>query len=605
MADIFVSYASEDRARVAPLVAVFKQRGWSVWWDRELAIGPSFDEKIEAALQAARCVVVVWSRHSTGKRWVRAEATDGLERDVLVPLLIDDVRPPLVFRSSQSAQLIGWPEHAGEIDAVISAVSRLISGSMIDVVPEPPVEQTLNSVAVLPFVNLGADPDQEYFADGITEDLIDRLGKHTSLRVIARTSCFYFKNRAEDVRSIGRRLGVSHIVEGSVRRIGNRIRVTAQLVRSRDGGREWSERFDREIDDVFAIQDEISSEVTRQLTHRLVHELPAYRPQRQAYDLFLKGQAWLRRVSFQGSTRSREFFHQALEIDPGYAEAHVAMAKAYMNERLFSYAHTREALKLAADHVDRALALNSDLGPALLQRAVVVAQQDCNIQSAIDQLRLVQKQMSSRYEVLDAAATIFDYAGRPDLVEAIAKEIVQIDPVGITGYLLLQVAQMSQGKLEDAKLAIESLLAIEPKHDLTLANMADLLARQGKIAEALDVIDRHGLHAHGQACFVYAAARRPRAIEEMVSSLRRRSGLRVFLTHAYALLGNVDGVLESLSEAIENRDPSLSHFTGKGIYHNCVNVLGERLEQIYSGKPVQSLLGQIGFDREAIDALII
>jgi hypothetical protein len=110
MTDIFVSYASEDRDRIKPLVEALQREGWSVWWDRDLVTGPSFDDKIEEALEAARCVVVAWSQHSVKSRWCRTEANEGLERQVLVPMKIDEVRPPLAFRSSQTASLIGWPQ---------------------------------------------------------------------------------------------------------------------------------------------------------------------------------------------------------------------------------------------------------------------------------------------------------------------------------------------------------------------------------------------------------------------------------------------------------------------------------------------------------------
>lgn len=126
MPDIFVSYDSEDRDRVKPLVTILEAEGWNVWWDRDLVIGPSYDEEIEKALGQSLCVVVVWSRHSIKSRWVRDEANEGSNRDVLVPVIIDDVQPPLGFRSAQTAKLIGWPGTTGELDRMIAGVRRLI-----------------------------------------------------------------------------------------------------------------------------------------------------------------------------------------------------------------------------------------------------------------------------------------------------------------------------------------------------------------------------------------------------------------------------------------------------------------------------------------------
>ena len=126
MADIFVSYSSEDLERVKPLVAALEEEGWSVWWDRELVAGPSFDREIEKALDAARCVVVIWSSSSTESTWVRTEANEGLEREILVPLLIDDVKPPLAFRMAQTAKMFNWPDQSEQLETVISGISALV-----------------------------------------------------------------------------------------------------------------------------------------------------------------------------------------------------------------------------------------------------------------------------------------------------------------------------------------------------------------------------------------------------------------------------------------------------------------------------------------------
>ena len=126
MADIFLSYASDDLERVKPLATTFKEHGWSVWWDRELVAGPSYHQKIEEALDSARCVVVVWSSQAIKSQWVATEANEGLERNILVPLLIDDVKPPLAFRISQTAKIFNWPDRPGQIENVIKGIEVLL-----------------------------------------------------------------------------------------------------------------------------------------------------------------------------------------------------------------------------------------------------------------------------------------------------------------------------------------------------------------------------------------------------------------------------------------------------------------------------------------------
>ena len=153
MADIFVSYASEDRDRVRPLVALLENEGWSVWWDRELVVGPSFEAKIQEALDKAKCVVVAWSENSIKSNWCHDEANGGLESQRLVPVRVDDVRPPLEFRSLQTASLVGWPQERGETDQLIAGVRALLGA------PPDGADETLpsaHSVAVLPFSNLSS-----------------------------------------------------------------------------------------------------------------------------------------------------------------------------------------------------------------------------------------------------------------------------------------------------------------------------------------------------------------------------------------------------------------------------------------------------------------
>ncbi len=600
MSEIFVSYDSRDRERIKPLVEALKAEDWSVWWDRDLIAGPSFDEKIEEALDAARCVVVAWSEYSVKSRWCRTEANEGLERQILVPLRIDEVRPPLAFRSSQTASLIGWPQEQGELDVLLAGIRQCLGVSTSASVG---VDSDVKSIAVLPFVNISSDPEQEYFVDGITEDLIDRLSRHSSLRVIARTSSFYFKNRSDDVREIGRQLGVTHLVEGSVRRSGTKIRVTAQLVRTSDGGHEWSDQYDRELDDVFAVQDEITTEVTRQLTDRLVEPAAIYRPKPEAYDDYLKGQSWLRRRSYSGARQSLSFFDQAIETDPQYAEAYVAAVEASLMERANSVEGGPEPMERAADYVDKALALDSDLASALLQKAKILVVRDFDVQAALDVLRDVFDRERDRYEALDGACFIYAYAGRWDLVEQTAQKIIQIDPVGLAGYSWFYVACMSQGRLSESQDAMEALLALEPNHNATKASKLQQMARQGRIDEALSFIEDHGMQTYPQACFIYAVAGRREEIERVIAAMEARSGLKTWITHGYALLGDVKGVLRSLQKAIDNHDSGLWNLTGHGPHHDYVNIEGVKLESIYNRQEVQELLKQINFDRESISRL--
>jgi len=600
MADIFFSYAAEDRDRIEPLVKALQGEGWSVWWDRELVAGPSFDEKIEEELDAARCVVVAWSKNSIKSRWCRTEANEGLERQVLVPMTIDEVRPPLAFRSSQTASLNGWPQEPGELDALLSGIRQCLGvSSRVSTKPD----SEMKSIAVLPFVNMSSDPEQEYFVDGLTEDLIDRLAKHASLRVIARTSSFYFKNRADDVRAIGARLGVTHLVEGSVRRVGTKIRITAQLVRTDDGSHEWSEHYDRELEDVFTLQDEITKEVTHQLTNLLIQPATTYQPKPEAYDEYLKGQTWLRKYSYSGSKRARSFFDRAIDADPCYAEAYAAAAGASLMEGLYSVEDEPEPLERAEDYVAKALSLDRHLATALLGKAKILRQRHFDHQGALNLLREVFSRDPNLWEAHLCATHLYEIAGRCDLAEDSARKIIQMDPMNITGYVNLSFLCLVLGRLDEAENAMDTVLAMEPDHTLTKSNMLILKARQGRIDEGLAFIEKHGLQNYATACFVYAAAGRRDEIERVIAVMEARSGFKTGIAQCYALLGDLKSVLRCLKQAIDNHDELIFHLTGP--YHECIDIEGIKLGTMYDSEEVQELLTQANLDKESIRRLEI
>src|SRR5437867_12069146 len=191
------------------------------------------------------------------------------------------------------------------------------------------------SIAVLPFTNMSGDPEQEYFSDGITEDLITDLSKLSGLFVIARNSVFTYKGRAVDVGEVSRRLGVRYLVEGSVRKAGNRVRINAQLVNATTGGHLWAERYDRELQDIFALQDEVTQKIVFALKVMLtpdeqVRFRQAPTNNLDAYDSFLRGQAYFWRFTGEANTQARQMFERAIELDPQYAGAYAILSRTYL-----------------------------------------------------------------------------------------------------------------------------------------------------------------------------------------------------------------------------------------------------------------------------------
>src|SRR5262245_20639240 len=232
MADIFVSYARADKARVAPLIAALEAQGWSVWWDPAITGGQEFDDLIARELDAARVVIVVWTATSVASRWVRGEARIAAERGVLVPVQFDAPNLPIDARALHTIALDDWQEDAASRafqDLRRALAAHLNSSSQGATAATASRGQGI-SICVLPFANMSGDREQEYFADGISEDIITDLSKVSSLSITSRNSAFSFKGKHVEMKQVARQLGVSHVLEGSVRKSGNRLRITAQLI---------------------------------------------------------------------------------------------------------------------------------------------------------------------------------------------------------------------------------------------------------------------------------------------------------------------------------------------------------------------------------------
>ena len=257
MADVFVSYARSDKARVAPLVAAIEAKGWSVWWDPEITPGQEFDDQIEAEIDAARAVLVIWTPVSVVSRWVRGEAREAAERGILVPVRFEQARLPMDVRAIHTTDLDGWGEDAASpqaqefLRALASMIARTQASQSVkagsgSAAASSEKDSPRFTICVLPFTNMSGDPEQEYFSDGITEDIITDLSKVSALAVISRNSAFMYKDKHADIPKVARELKVSHVLEGSVRKAGGRLRISAQLIDGASNNHVWAERYDRD-----------------------------------------------------------------------------------------------------------------------------------------------------------------------------------------------------------------------------------------------------------------------------------------------------------------------------------------------------------------------
>ena len=339
MADIFVSYSRTDKARVAPLVSALEAQGWSLWWDPEISPGDEFDALIGAELESARAVVVVWSPTSVDSRWVKGEARDAADRGVLVPVRFENARLPIDVRAIHTIDLDDWSgkRDSAAFRALCSALETKLKRSVGKAAaPTPKDKRPAVTICVLPFANMSGDPEQEYFSDGITEDIITDLGKVSALSIVSRNTAFSFKSAAADVAQIARQTKAAYVLVGSVRKSGTRVRITAQLVGAVNDSQVWGERYDRDLNDIFALQDEISRAIVAALKLTVLPEEKQALEQRgttnpEAYKLYLMArQFWL-----LDNERNNEIVvricNRVIEIDPHYAQAWATMALAQWN----------------------------------------------------------------------------------------------------------------------------------------------------------------------------------------------------------------------------------------------------------------------------------
>lgn len=405
MSDIFISYARSTEADAKRIAEALRGLGYSVWRDDELPAHRAYSEVIEERLKAARAVVTVWSAEAAKSHWVRAEANAALEAGTLVQLSIDGAMPPMPFGQIQCADMDGW---TGDPSApgwrkVVASISELTGGpsaATAEATPAPAASPHGLSICVLPFANMSADAEQAYFSDGITEDIITDLSNVSSLSVVARQTAFTFRDRDVDVRRIARQLRVSHILEGSVRKADNRVRITAQLIDGAAGNHIWADRWDRDLNDIFAMQDEISRAIVAALKLRL---LPAERQaieQRgttsaEAYNLYLMARQYYVGGNNAGPRRAEAMLRlclRATQIDPLYARAWAMMA---MAQRVLHFVHDRPDDGMAA--AERALDLDARLVEAHAVKAMYLGEQG-RYDEAFEEMELALRLDPQSYE---------------------------------------------------------------------------------------------------------------------------------------------------------------------------------------------------------------
>ena len=504
MAKVFLSYSREDAAAAKQLADCISRAGHKVWWDHEIEGGSRFTAEIDRELKGADAVVVIWTKASVESAWVQDEAAEGRDNGRLVPIILGTDKPPLGFRQFQSIDFGDWNGDGDPpaLDTLLRAIAQKGPEPQPAPVADKPASKGRKSraaICVLPFMNMSGDPEQEYFSDGITEDIITDLSKVSALSVVARNTAFTFKGQTVDVKDVAQTLGVDHVLEGSVRKAGNRVRITAQLIDGTKGDHLWADRYDRDLTDIFVIQDEISKEIVRALRLRLLPEEEQAIESRgtdsaQAYNLYLMArQQWI--WGSWGNSRRDEVIvricTQATTFDPDYAEAWALTALA---EAELKFWHGRDVDPLPAAR--RALEINRRLAEphCVLVRSL---EEENRHEEADKELAEALRLGPNSWEVnRETARLMFRRDRIRDAIRYFEKSSQLMD-TDFHSCLMLQTCYLGvndeSGALDAARRTLdraEMALSKDPTNGAALAAGASSLTMIGEIDRAKDWLQR-------------------------------------------------------------------------------------------------------------------
>ena len=538
MSDVFISYARSTARQAQAVSEALQALGYSVWRDDELPSHRTYSDVIEEQLASAKAVVVIWSTEAVKSQWVRSEADRARADDKLVQLAVDQARLPMPFDQIQCADLTGWTGegvHPGW-SKVIASVADVIGGAAPaapgrSATPPPPALPDKPSIAVLPFTVMSSEPGQDYLADGIVESITSALSRIRSFFVIARNSAFAYKGQSTNVRDIGRQLGVAYVLEGSVQKVGPRIRINVDLVETEGGANVWTGRHDGALDDIFDLQDRITEQVAGALQPSIrIAEIERSRRKRPqelgAYDYAMRAMphAWV--LEEAGSAKALELLDQALAIDPEYPLALSLAGWCHAQRCVYNWAaDVEESQALALKLAEQAVQLSGD-DPLILAVLGAVHTFLHNVGTARVLLERALAIDPNAAWAWSRLAWIDVYSDRPD--QAIEKferalRLSPLDPMNFNNHIGIGSAHEVKGDYDQAVAFYRRGLEERPHARWLYRHLAAALAGAARMDEARE--------AYAQMLRVYpdltvAKFRRamvfsPEVLDRMVENLRK------------------------------------------------------------------------------------
>jgi adenylate cyclase len=453
--------------------------------------------------------------------------------------------------------VLGVSRDAALVEATTQAVTEQAAAEAAEVpVPEETATEIDRSIAVLPFADMSPNRDQEYFSDGLSEELLNLLVKVPDLKVAARTSSFSFKGQNLEIPEIAERLKVAHVLEGSVRTAGNRVRITAQLIQASDGYHLWSETYDRELENIFAIQDEISAAVVEQLKITLLGEAPhAAKVDPEAYALFLRARHLRRLRTVEGWEQSIELTKQALAIEPEYTEAWINLSANYASQAGAGIVPYGEGYQQAKDAVQEAFAINPFSARAHDMLGWITFNYDRNLPQAAQHYQRALQLEPSNIDIIGNSASLMMSLDRLDQSIALYQYTTIADPLNQVSLANLGHAYLLVGRYPEAIDSMREALSLSPGYYAAHYFIGQALLLQGEAEAALGEFaleeSDEQYRVKGQALALYQLGR-SEDFEAKLQELITRWGDRwpSEVAHVYAYIGDAETAFQWLERSV-------------------------------------------------------
>jgi TolB-like protein/Tfp pilus assembly protein PilF len=429
------------------------------------------------------------------------------------------------------------------------------------------------SIAVLPFVDMSAGKDQEYFSDGLAEELINDLARIPGLRVAARTSSFQFKGTKEDLRTIGQKLNVANILEGSVRKEGRHVRITAELVKVADGFDLWSQTYDRELNDMFAVQDDIARSVSSALKVKLLGEgLPSAAPgsNGEAYNLLLQGKYLAARRNQKDLETAVSYYEKALRLEPGDARVWVGLADAHSTQADLGYVPVDEGYAKAREEVEKALALDPNLPEAYATLGWIRVSYDRDWSGGDADYKKALELEPGNATVLRRAGALAGTLGQFDEAIRLDRRAIELDPLSVAARNNLGLHELYAGRLDQAEAAFRKALELNPDYPSSHMFIGRIDLRRSKPEMALQEMERENdpfWRRYGLALTYYALGRKQEAdaaLRDFIEKDKEDGPSQI--AEVYAFRGETDKAFEWLERARAQHDGGLSELKGDPLF---------------------------------------